>query len=239
MSENNSAIAAFAEKFDLFKAENRGLLADLETALEEHLDKVSEVLDDYAADLESALGADAANEVGDAEDAQESAIAEAEEWVTDNVSNGSLEDRIAAVLWLEGCEAGEATIRAHLPASETVKVRLTLDVTYSLNGENATEMVSRLRKMCERAIGEGMLTGETDAEVEEHSMDAVIQPEPLSEDELASFMLQRIENGVLALEDIPVRLARYGLMEPNAFVDEMRERMELAKAETSSWAVQD
>ena len=44
-------------------------------------------------------------------------------------------------------------------------------------------------------------------------------------------MLQRIENGDLALEDLPVRLAQYGLMEPNAFVDEMRERMVLAKAE--------
>lgn len=102
MSENNSAVAAFAEKFDLFKAENRGLLADLETAIEEHLDEVAEVLDDYAADLKSSLGADAANESGDDEDAQESAITAAEKWVTDNVSNSSLEDRIAAVLWLEG-----------------------------------------------------------------------------------------------------------------------------------------
>jgi hypothetical protein len=42
-------------------------------------------------------------------------------------------------------------------------------------------------------------------------------------------MLQRIENGELTLEDIPIRLARYGLMEPSAFVDEMRERMELAQ----------
>ena len=116
--------------------------------------------------------------------------------------------------------------------TETIKVRLTLDVTYDLNGENATEMVGRLRRMRERAIGEGMLTGETDAEVDEYSMDTVIQPEPLSEEELADFMLQRIENGDLALEDIPVRLARYGLMEPNAFVDEMRERMEMAKEDT-------
>ena len=52
--------------------------------------------------------------------------------------------------------------------TETIKVRLTLDVTYDLNGENATEMVGRLRRMCERAIGEGMLTGETDAEVDEY-----------------------------------------------------------------------
>ncbi len=48
---------------------------------------------------------------------------------------------------------------------------------------------------------------------------------------VASFMLQRAENGDLALDDIPVRLARYGLMEPNAFVAEMRERMKLSKSD--------
>lgn len=179
MSEINPAITAFSEKFDLFKAENWELLGNLETAIEVHLDEVEEVLDDYAEELKSSLGAAAANEVGEDENAQESAISEAEEWVTDNVSNGTLEDRIAAVLWREGCEAGAAEIRAQLPVSEIVTVRLTFDVTYSLNGENATEMVSLLRKMCERAIGEGMLTGESDAEVEDYSMDAVIQPKPL------------------------------------------------------------
>ena len=113
--------------------------------------------------------------------------------------------------------------------TENVKVRMTLDVTYALNGENAVEMISRLRKMCERAIGEGMLTGETAAEVEEYSMDAVIPPEPLSEEQLSAFMLKRIENGQIHLEDIPGRLARYGLMERNAFIDEMRERMTSAE----------
>ena len=113
--------------------------------------------------------------------------------------------------------------------TENVKVRMTLDVTYALNGENAVEMISRLRKMCERAIGEGMLTGETAAEVEEYSMDAVIPPEPLSEEQLSAFMLKRIENGQIHLGDIPVRLARYGLMERNAFMDEMRERMTSAE----------
>ncbi len=107
-------------------------------------------------------------------------------------------------------------------------MRLTLNITYDLNGENAVEMVSHLRKMCERAIGEGMLTGETDAEVEEYSMDAVIHPEPLSEEELADFMRRRIENSQIDPEDIPIRLARYGLMERDAFIDEMRERMESA-----------
>lgn len=70
----------------------------------------------------------------------------------------------------------EANSSHGAPSSETLQVRMTLDVTYSLNGENATEMVGRLRKMCERAIGEGMLTGETDAEVDVHSLDVVIQP---------------------------------------------------------------
>jgi len=50
------------------------------------------------------------------------------------------------------------------------------------------------------------------------------QTEQLSEDEVADFMLHRIENGDLALEDISVRLARYGLMEPSAFIGEMLSR---------------
>jgi hypothetical protein len=234
-SNTNAAIATFLEKFNRFKTENEGLISDLKTAIEERLDEVDGVLDDYAADLKTSLGADAANNAGDDEVAQESAISEVGEWVSDNVSNGSLEDRIAVVLWIDGCETGEATLRKHLPTSETVTVRLTLDVTYSLNGENATEMVRLLRNMCNRAIGEGMLTGESDAEVNECSVNVIIQPAPLSEDDVADFMLQRILGGNLLLEDIPVRLARYGLMESNAFIDEMRERMELLKADGGAW----
>lgn len=53
-------------------------------------------------------------------------------------------------------------------------------------------------------------------------------PAPLTEGELADFMRQRIDDE-WEPEDIPVRLARFGLMEPDAFVIEMRERMEMAK----------
>ncbi|MBN0502680.1 hypothetical protein JTM44_35915, partial [Pseudomonas aeruginosa] len=55
--------------------------------------------------------------------------------------------------------------------------------------------------------------------------------------EIASFMRQRIEDGNLNAEDIPVRLARYGLMAPEAFADEMRERMGMADEEPESQAV--
>lgn len=115
--------------------------------------------------------------------------------------------------------------------SDTATIRLTVDVTYSLNGEDAAEMASLLKRMCERAIGSGMLTSDTMAEVEEHSISASVTPELLTEDELADYMLERIENGGLDLGDIPVRLARYGLMDPIAFSEEMRERMEAEKDE--------
>lgn len=115
--------------------------------------------------------------------------------------------------------------------SESLIVRLTLDVRYSLNGDSSSYVVDRLLQMIQRAIGEGLLNSESQAEVQVYWMNAVTQPESLSEDELVSFMMQRIENGSLPLEDIPLRLARYGLMEPNAFNAEMRERIDLAKVD--------
>ncbi|WP_262522904.1 hypothetical protein [Agrobacterium tumefaciens] len=114
---------------------------------------------------------------------------------------------------------------------EIVSARLTLDVAYLLNGESASEMLERMRGMCERAIGEGMLTGETAAEVDAWSIAASLSPTAAADDTLeagiAAFMRQRIEDGNLDAEDIPVRLSRYGLMPPEAFVSEMRERMDI------------
>lgn len=49
------------------------------------------------------------------------------------------------------------------------------------------------------------------------------------EAEISAFMRERIEDGNLEAGDIPVRLARYGLMLPELFIDEMRERMASAE----------
>lgn len=57
-----------------------------------------------------------------------------------------------------------------LPAKELAQIRLTMDVSYDLNGENAVEMSGRLQRMCEHAINEGLLTGESDAQVEKYSI---------------------------------------------------------------------
>ena len=48
---------------------------------------------------------------------------------------------------------------------------------------------------------------------------------------IADYLQQRIENGDLSAEDISTRLARYGLMDPQDFVDEMLERMGVAYGE--------
>ena len=53
-----------------------------------------------------------------------------------------------------------------------------------------------------------------------------IKSTPLDEEEVATFLSQRIEDGIIALEDLPVLMARYGLMNPSDFVAEMQERME-------------
>jgi hypothetical protein len=109
--------------------------------------------------------------------------------------------------------------------AQLIPCRLILDVSYALNGEDAGAMLARLREMCERAIGEGLLTGETAAEVDGYRIDTAVLSEPLDEDAVVGFMGQRIADGDLSLDDIPARLARYGLMEPHDFMAEMRERM--------------
>lgn len=107
-----------------------------------------------------------------------------------------------------------------------VTLKLTLDVTYVLNGVAQSDIETRLMELCQRAFNEGLLTGDTAAETLEFGASVREVLPPLSEDEVADFLLGQIESGAMPLEDIPVRMARYGLMEQSDFVAEMRERME-------------
>lgn len=58
--------------------------------------------------------------------------------------------------------------------ADTATLRLTMEVTYSLNGESVTEMVVNLRKLAEIGMGEGLLTGETAAEVDSHTIEVEV-----------------------------------------------------------------
>lgn len=103
---------------------------------------------------------------------------------------------------------------------------LTLDVTYALNGQNLDDLKEFLDNGIRRAIGDGLLADYAEAEVEVYAADVRVVPESLTEATIARLMARRIETGELAVKDIPTRLARYGLMNPNAFIEEMRERMQ-------------
>jgi hypothetical protein len=50
----------------------------------------------------------------------------------------------------------------------------------------------------------------------------------MGEEEIAEYLLMRVMDGDLSLEDIPIRMARYGLMDSRVFQEEMRERTEMS-----------
>lgn len=235
MSNISSFISNFLASFNKFQVDHQPLLTELVRECAQatsHQDAVlSEFLDDYATTLKDRLGAKGANTVAD--DEAEAAIDAVDARITDHVSNGSLHNRIAAVLWIAGPVAGADLLRKQLasaievtkPTALKPTVRLTFDVTYDLQGEPLQDLVNRLQAMCQRAIEEGCITGSSLAEVEDYKIRTEILAEPIAEDAVAQFMAQRIESGDLSAEDLPLRLARYGLMDSNAFVEEISERM--------------
>lgn len=110
-------------------------------------------------------------------------------------------------------------------AAGTLSVRVAIDIQYALNGDPAPHVMEHLHAAISRAIGGGLLSGSLGVEVDEYSVGIEVVPDSLDEDDVADYLDRRIADGNLALEDIPSRLARYGLMERPAFIGEMRERM--------------
>lgn len=104
---------------------------------------------------------------------------------------------------------------------ENVKARLTLDVTCLLNGEAASEILARLQRMWVRAIGERLLIDETAAKVDVWSIEVTELPSATNSDaleaEIAAFMQQRIGDGNLCAEDIPLRLGELWPDGPRGF----------------------
>lgn len=83
-------------------------------------------------------------------------------------------------------------------------------------------MASRLTRQMFRAIGGGLLTGDTAAEVEDYHLDSVIVADAPSEEAVTTYLMARLTSGDLPLKDVPQTLARYGLMEVPAFIEEMQ-----------------
>ncbi len=66
------------------------------------------------------------------------------------------------------------------------RVRLTIDVAYTLNGESASLLADGLEHACAHSIAHGLLTGSSAATVDGHTVAAVVMPLPLSEEEVAA-----------------------------------------------------
>ena len=106
---------------------------------------------------------------------------------------------------------------------ETATLHLDLTVDYTLNGVSTQRLQERVRTLINNAIQEGMLTGETEAEVDEWRMDTVINPTH-QHDDIRSHLQGRLESGNLPAENLAEKLAEYGLMPVSDFLDEMQER---------------
>lgn len=113
-----------------------------------------------------------------------------------------------------------------------VRMQLVLDVEYLLNGESPADLANNLESLVQRALGEGLLTGSTNAEVEWHDFKVItLEDELVDRDAVRDFITDAIESGSMRLEDITMRMATYGLMHPHEFSAEMRERMRLDEQE--------
>lgn len=112
--------------------------------------------------------------------------------------------------------------------SKTTRVHVVLDIDYELASESPSDMVRLLANLIPRAIGNGMLTGDTDSIVETHDvhiLEATSDDLALSEDSISSWIAQRIETGDIELNDIPKIMARYALSDPVAMRQEILECM--------------
>lgn len=117
MHQTQSAISSFTTQFNEFLLNQKETISRLTAQIGDNVELAEDLLDDYAAALKSRLGSMLANAASNDEDAQDEAISTAEAWVTDNVSNSTIEHRLFAILWLAGVQNGEAAILKTLASS--------------------------------------------------------------------------------------------------------------------------
>lgn len=107
--------------------------------------------------------------------------------------------------------------------SERGSIRLTLDVSYRLQGTPLTDVVENLQEEVSRALSMGLLYyGLAPVEVTEYSLTIVPISDPVPEAKAQNYFRELLSRGKLSLEDIPHQLVRLGLMEPEAFHAEVR-----------------
>ena len=111
---------------------------------------------------------------------------------------------------------------------DLVTLRATIEVRLDAAGVPPQALREQLQRSLERAIGEGALSGHTEATVDEYDLQVTLIEQPaadLDQDELRDWLASQIESGNTSLESLPRQLARYALTDPGAMRLELAERM--------------
>lgn len=118
------------------------------------------------------------------------------------------------------------------PTQKLVHVQLAINIAFDANGEDPKWLRDNAESAVRREFGNGGITGGSDAVVEEYDVDAQLLSSDafdLDEAELSTWLSDQIEDGHIALGDIPNLMARFALASPAAMRQEMVERMEQGK----------
>ena len=125
----------------------------------------------------------------------------------------------------KGCDMEQV-----LAGGERITISVRVEAVLEMNGEDRVVLQEHMQRSFERAIGMGALTGETYAEVEEHSMTLTAMNEAeaaLDEAKVEAWIAGQIESGSMRLEDVCKLMARYALADPAEMRMELAERMGL------------
>lgn len=120
------------------------------------------------------------------------------------------------------------------------RIQLTFDVTVDLDSTPVADIEAHMKRIAEHAIENGMVTANTSAEIDDYTISIGQLPlegnTPAVEAVVAAHLRGRIEDGNLDPAELAVLAARYGMVDPSYFVDEMTERTgkKLLEVETPS-----
>lgn len=113
----------------------------------------------------------------------------------------------------------------------STRTRIVIDVEYpgGLAVSGPDGLISVLTAQLDSAVGSGLLNGPAGEHPPDtwsaRILDVTGGIRPPSEGVIGNWLSSQIEDGNMALEDIPQRMERYGLMDPQDFLAEMQERM--------------
>lgn len=110
----------------------------------------------------------------------------------------------------------------------TATLKLVLEVDLDLNGADVDAIQQNLSQIVAQAIENGVITQATSAEIEDYRtavVDASAVSDPSTQDDIEAYLVREIENGNQDSEGIPLRMARWGLMDPAEFAADMLERI--------------